>query len=49
MKYKKPVAINELSEEELKAELRKGYESAMQGNNLSADESERLIKEEFGI
>lgn len=49
MKYKKPVAINELSEEELKAELRKGYESAMQGNNLSVDEAEQLIRQEFGI
>ena len=47
--YGKPTAIGGMSRAELNAELAKGYESAKAGKNLSADDVDRLMKEEFDI
>ena len=45
----KPTAVGGMSGEELDAELRKGYESLQDGKPLTADEVERMMKEEFGL
>ena len=45
----KPTAIGGMSSEELDAELRKGDESLQGGQLYTADEVERMMKEEFGL
>ena len=49
LSYGKPTAIGGMSRAELNAELAKGYESAKAGKSLSADDVDRLMKEEFDI
>ena len=45
----KPVAIGELSREELDAELAKGIESLKKGAAMTADEVDRRLAEELDI
>lgn len=45
----KPTAIGGMTREELDAELAKGIESMKTGRNLSADEVDAKLSEEFGI
>lgn len=45
----KPVAIGGMSREELDAELNKGMISARNGDVLSANDVDELMKREFGV
>lgn len=49
LSYRKPTAIGNMSREELNAELSKGYESAISGKTYSADEVDKIMKDEFDV
>jgi len=44
-----PVAIGNLSKEQLDIELQKGVDSLKSGRGLSADEVDDMLRKEFGI
>ncbi|EPD28682.1 hypothetical protein [Actinotignum schaalii] len=43
-----PVALGNLSQEELTVELQKGIDSLASGKSYSADEVDRLLKDAYG-
>lgn len=45
----RPLSIEELSTEQLNAELQKGYDSILAGKVYSADEVDTIMKKEYGI
>ena len=47
--YRKPTAIGGMSDEELDAELNKGFESLKEGKVYTADEVDRMLKDEFQL
>ncbi|WP_299348925.1 hypothetical protein [uncultured Catenibacterium sp.] len=49
MTYIKPIAIGDMTQEELDEELRKGIESIKAGQTLTADEVDEELAKEFGI
>ncbi|HUM84321.1 MAG TPA: type II toxin-antitoxin system RelB/DinJ family antitoxin [Lachnospiraceae bacterium] len=49
LSYRKPTAIGNMSREELDAQLDKGYESVKSGKSYTADEVDKLMKEEFQV
>lgn len=44
-----PVALGNLSQEELTVELQKGIDSLASGKSYSADEVDRLLKDAYGV
>ena len=44
-----PLSVNELTMEQLNAELQKGYDSIQYGRLYSADEVDYVLHKEFGI
>ena len=47
--YRKPTAIGGMSDEGLDAELNKGFESLKEGKVYTADEVDRMLKDEFQL
>lgn len=47
--YQKPIALGTLSQDELNAELMKGYESIQHEKKYSPNEVDALLEKEFGI
>lgn len=47
MKNKKPIFIEDLTPEQLNEELEKGYRDIKEGNTLSQEEAEQIIKKGF--
>lgn len=45
----KPLSIEDLTTEQLNAELQKGYDSILAGRVHSADEVDAIMKREYGI
>ena len=45
----KPLSVDELTTEELNAELQKGYNSIQAGRLHSADEVDAILRREYGI
>ena len=45
----KPLSLEELTMEQLNAELQKGYDSALSGRVHSADAVDQILKGEYGI
>ena len=43
-KYRKPVFIEDLSEEQFDKEMEKGFEDIENGRTISLEEAERIIK-----
>lgn len=46
---RKPLAIDELTTEQLNAELQKGFDSIQAGRLHSADEVDSILRKEYGI
>lgn len=46
---RKPLFLDELTEDELYAEVRKGLDSAARGETYSLEEVDTMLAEEFGI
>lgn len=46
---RRPLFLDELTEEELYAELKKGLDSVKEGHGIPAEEVERIMAEEYGI
>lgn len=46
---REPVAIGNMSQEELTAEIQKGFDSIQAGNYYTAAEVDAMLKEKFGI
>ena len=44
-----PISVDELTMEQLNAELQKGYDSVQAGRVYSADEVDSVLNKEFGI
>ena len=44
-----PISVDELTLEQLNAELQKGYDSVQAGRVYSADEVDSVLNKEFGI
>lgn len=47
--YQAPTAIGGMNQTQLNAELEKGYSSAKNGKTFSADEVDKMLKEDFNI
>lgn len=45
----KPLALGNMTKEELNSELNKGMESLASGNGISADEVDFILNKEFGL
>ena len=46
---RRPLAIDELSDEQLYAEVMSGVESVREGRGIPANEVDRMLAEEFGL
>ena len=46
---RKPVFLDELTPEELNAELAKGYQAVQEGRTYSADEVDAILKKNLGL
>ena len=46
---RKPLSVDELTAEQLNAELQKGYDSILSGKLHSADEVDTILHREYGI
>ena len=46
---RKPLSVEELTTEQLNAELQKGYDSIKAGKMYSADEVDSILRREYGI
>lgn len=46
---RKPVFIDELTPEELNAELAKGYQAIQEGRTYSVDEVDAILKKDLGV
>ena len=49
LSYRKPTAIGNMNRDKLDAELSRGYESALSGKTYSADEVDKIMKDEVNV